>query len=113
MTTPGDQRGAGGNAGVRSAYWSVGRFMLMTPKERGEAMVRRPFLASFLMASISMAVCAFMLIWIWVVAPRRRPLWEFGIAFAILVALWVYGFVAMYRSLLERGHAAGAVDASS
>lgn len=112
MSEPEIQHRRGPNAGARSTYWAVGRFMLMTPKERGEAMVRRPLLASFLMASISIAVCVFMLIWIWVVAPRRRPLWEMGIAFAILVALWGYGFAAGYRSLLKRGRSPEA-DAAS
>ena len=113
MSEPEIQHRRGRNAGVCSTYWAVGRFLLMTPKERGEAMVRRPLLAAFLMASIPTAAFVLMLIWIWVVAPRRRPLWEMGIAFTILVALWGYGFATGYRSLLARGREAGAVDASS
>lgn len=74
----------------------------MTPHERGEAMVRRPLLSSFLMAAIPMGGSLLLLAAVAVGATDRRPFWEFGLAAAILAGLWCYAFLAMYRSLMKR-----------
>ena len=77
----------------------------MTPHERGEAMVRRPLLSSFLVAAIPMGASLLLLAAVAAGATDRRPLWEFGLAAAILAGLWSYAFVAMYKSLMKRGSA--------
>lgn len=93
---------------MRSLSAPVGRFVRMTPHERGEAIERRPLLSALVIASISTAVIELMIIGVAVSAPNPEPRWKFGAASAVMVVLWCYAVVAGYRTLLKRVSASSA-----
>lgn len=97
---------------MRSVLLSVGRFVRMTPFERGDAIERRPLLSSFLFASIPTAVFGLVLFWIAMSAPKPGPRWEFTVAYVVLLVLWIFAFISGYKTLLRRANAS-TVDAQS